>query len=141
MLFPEKRFSLINRDLFDDFFNDSFFDTKVNTMMSTDIKETDTGYILDMNIPGFNKEDLKMSLNNGYLTITGETTSENTENDEEGRIIRQERHSGSCTRSFYVGEAINEDDIKASYTNGVLTVQIPKKDHKEIETKKFITIE
>ena len=125
--------------LFDDFFQDDFFAAKANHLMSTDIKEEEHGYEIDINIPGFSKEDLNMELEQGYLTVTASHNSTNEKKDDEGKIIRQERYSGKQSRSFYVGEGVKVEDIKAAYTNGVLSIQIPKKE--ALETKQYITIE
>ena len=139
MLFPE-RFNF-NKGLFDDFFTDSVFNTKTANIMSTDIKEKDNGYELDMEVPGFDKEDLKLELKEGYLTITAQHNTANDKKDNDGRIIRQERFYGSSKRSFYVGDQIEKQDIKAKYDKGILNIFIPKKDVKKIETKQTIEIQ
>lgn len=127
-------------DTFDDFFNDSFF-TRSNSVMKTDIHEADGNYLFNMELPGYNKEDIQLELKDGYLNISATHDSENEEKDNKGNIIRKERYSGSCSRSFYVGDAIHEDDIKAKFENGELKITIPKKDTQNIETKKYISIE
>ena len=110
-------------------------------MMKTDVKELEDGYVIDMDLPGFKKEDLKLELSEGYLTITAAKAVDH-EKKAEGKVIRQERYSGSMTRSFYVGEAITEEDIKAKYENGVLELRTPKIDPaKKVEEKKYIAIE
>lgn len=145
MLFPERRFGLVNNsDLFDYLFSDPVFNTNtVNTTnrMCTDIKENENGYELSMEVPGFNKEDLKLELKEGYLTISAQHNTENDKKDNDGRIIRQERYYGSCKRSFYVGEQIGKQDIKAKYDKGILNIFVPKKDIKKIETKQTIEIQ
>ncbi len=111
-------------------------------LMKTDIKESGQNYEITMNIPGVKKEDVKAELKNGYLTVNATASSEKNEKDEEGRYIRRERYSGSCSRSFYVGEAVKEEDIKARFEDGTLKLQIPKKEERPaVEDKKYITIE
>ena len=139
MLFPE-RFNF-NKGLFDDFFTDSVFNTKTANIMSTDIKEKDNGYELDMEVPGFDKEDLKLELKEGYLTISAEHNTTNDKKDDEGHIIRQERYYGSAKRSFYVGDQITQEDIKAKYDKGILNVFVPKKEVKKSEDKQVIEIQ
>lgn len=131
-------------DLFDDFFNDSFFTAPVranNTLMRTDIKDNGTDYLLDVELPGFKKEDIKAELKDGYMTISASHEDSKDEKDADGKLIRQERYSGSCKRSFYVGEDVKQEDIKASFENGVLKLQFPKEAPKAIEeTPKYIQI-
>ena len=107
-------------------------------LMKTDVKETDEGYEVDVDLPGFNKDEIKLDLNNGYLTISTEK-SLNKEN--KGKMLRQERYVGTMQRSFYVGESITEDDIKAKFENGVLSLMIPKKAAPKVPEKKQILIE
>ena len=107
-------------------------------LMKTDVKETDEGYEVDVDLPGFNKDEIKLDLNNGYLTISTEK-SLNKEN--KGKMLRQERYVGTMQRSFYVGESITEDDIKAKFENGVLSLMIPKKETPKVPEKKQILIE
>lgn len=144
MLFPERRFGLVNNsDLFDYLFSDPVFNTNtVNTTnrMCTDIKENENGYELSMEVPGYNKEDLKLELKEGYLTISAQHNTQNDKKDNDGRIIRQERYYGSCKRSFYVGEQIEKQDIKAKYDKGILNIFVPKKEVKKIEDKQVIEI-
>lgn len=131
-----------NNDLFDDIF-DNMFRTPTytnNAVMKTDVHEKDGKYILDVEIPGYKKEDVKISLFNGTLTISAEHNETNEEKDAKGRVLRQERYSGTCTRSFYVGDAIKDTDVKASFDNGILKIEIPTEQKKEEETKKFIDI-
>jgi len=132
--FPEiKRFDLFN-DLFDDVF------TSRNEMMKTDIKELDGKYELDVELPGFDKKDVNIELYDGYLTISASKNEENEEKDKEGNIIRQERHFGSCSRSYYVGNNITEKEILANMENGVLKISVPSEESKKLETKKTIQI-
>jgi HSP20 family molecular chaperone IbpA len=131
-----------NNDLFDDIF-DNMFRTPTytnNAVMKTDVHEKDGKYILDVEIPGYKKEDVKISLFNGTLTISAEHNETNEEKDAKGRVLRQERYNGTCTRSFYVGDAIKDTDVKASFDNGILKIEIPTEQKKEEETKKFIDI-
>ena len=139
MLFPERRFGLVNNsnNLFDYLFSDPVFN--VNTTpnrMSTDIKEKESGYELSMEVPGFDKEDLKLDLEDGYLTVSAEHNKTNEEKDNEGHIIRQERYYGNTKRSFYVGDAVTKEDIQAKYDKGVLNIFVPKKEVKKIEDNK-----
>lgn len=128
--------------LFPGLFNDAFDDMMHDhNMMKTDIREKDGNFILDMELPGFKKEDIQMELKEGYLTINASRNTNKEDKDEEGNIIRQERFSGTCTRSFYVGEDITHEDIKASFGNGELKVIIPKEAPKKVEEKRFIPID
>lgn len=131
-----------NNDLFDDMF-DSMFRAPVfggQSLMKTDVREKDGKYLLDIEIPGYNKEDVKISLYNGTLTVSASHNTTNEEKDAEGRMLRQERYSGSCSRSFYVGEGIRDTDVHASFNNGILRVEVPTEQKKEEEEKKFIEI-
>lgn len=130
-----------NNDLFDDIFDNMFRTPSYNqAVMKTDVHEKDGKYILDVEIPGYKKEDVKISLFNGTLTISAEHNETSEEKDAKGRILRQERYSGTCSRSFYVGDAIKDTDVKASFDNGILKIEIPTEQKKEEETKKFIDI-
>ncbi|MBS6954112.1 MAG: Hsp20/alpha crystallin family protein [Enterocloster asparagiformis] len=138
MLMP----SIFGENLFDDFMDFPFGGKKFNTMMKTDIRDTDGSYELDIDMPGFKKEDIKAQLKDGYLTISAATSANNDEQDKEGRYIRRERYAGSCSRSFYVGEGVKEEDIKAKFENGILKLSIPKVENKpQVEEKKYIAIE
>lgn len=110
-------------------------------LMKTDVKETETGYDIDMDLPGFKKEDVKAQVKDGYLVIQAESNTENEEKDEEGKFLRRERFSGSCRRTFFVGEAVTEEDIKAKFEDGVLKLSVPKKDKPAVEEPKYIAIE
>lgn len=127
-------------DVFDDVFQTPFFKNTSNTM-KTDIRKNDGNYVLEMEVPGYRKEDIQIELNNGYLNISATTNNENEEKDTKGNIIRKERYSGSCSRNFYVGNQIKESDIHATYENGELKITIPDIEAKNIEEKKVITIE
>ena len=129
-------------NMFDDFFKDPFF-TRNNSVkvMKTDIQEKDDKYILDMDLPGYDKEDIKAQLKDGYLTISAQKNTSNDEKDEEGNYIRRERYCGKCSRSFYVGDSIKEEDIKASFNNGILELTFPKEVPQKEEEIKYITID
>ncbi len=127
-------------DSFDDVFNNTFF---VNSKdeMKTDIHEKDNMYILSMELPGFKKENIHLGLQKGYLTIEAVKDETNDKQDENGNIVRQERFQGTCKRSFYIGEYIEEADIHASLANGELIVSFPKEAEKRIQESRFIPIE
>ena len=140
MLMP----SIFGENLLDDFFDFPFgsnYTATDSSLMKTDIKEMENGYEVTMNLPGVKKEDVKAELKDGCLTISASSNSNKDEKDEEGRYIRRERYSGSCSRSFYVGDAVTEADIKAKFENGTLTMMIPKKEvQPAVENKKYIAI-
>ena len=139
MLMP----SIFGEDLFDDFFGYPFRGYEMSSsLMSTDIKDTDGGYEVTMNLPGVKKEDVKAELKDGYLTINASSNSSKDEKDDNGHYIRRERYSGSCSRSFYVGDQVTEADIKAKFEDGTLKLLIPKAEEKPaVEEKKYIAIE
>lgn len=147
MLMP----SIFGESLFDDWFDDfdkEFFSRKnplygkhSRNMMKTDVRATDTTYELDVDLPGFKKEDVALSFENGYLTISAQKGIDKDEKDQDGQYIRQERYSGSMSRSFYIGDQIPHSDIKAKFEDGVLRISIPKQDMKVIENNKTISIE
>lgn len=110
-------------------------------MMKTDIRETDEGYELDIDLPGFKKDEIQAELKNGYLTVSAAKGLDKDEQNKKGEYIRRERYSGSMSRSFYVGEHLNEEDIKAKYEDGILKLSVPKKDVKELRQNKYIAIE
>ena len=138
-------------DVFDDFDRNFFrgfgnveralYGKHAQHMMKTDVKETDEGYEVDVDLPGFKKDDIHLELNNGYLTISTEKSLEKTNESKKGKMLRQERYSGVMQRSFYVGEHMTEEDIKASYESGVLHIIVPKKDAPRVPEKKTILIE
>lgn len=128
--------------MLDDFMGQPFGGHSTNNLMNTDVKETDTGYEVTMNLPGFKKEDVKGELKDGYLIIHAASNSSKDEKDSEGRYIRRERYSGSCSRSFYVGKDVTQDEIKAKFENGTLIFTVPKKEAKTaVEDKNYILIE
>ncbi|MGN0403118.1 MAG: Hsp20/alpha crystallin family protein [Acetatifactor sp.] len=159
MLMP----SLFNEsfNLFDRFYQDPWFGMndhewkdlekklyghRAQNVMSTDIKESETGYEMEIDLPGFSKDEITVELDEGYLTVSAakgldKNRAESEEEAKKGNYIRRERYSGACQRSFYVGEELTREDIKASFQHGILKLSIPKKDAKQVETKKYIEIE
>lgn len=144
--------TIFGENLFDDFMDDAFernffggrnplYGKHSKNLMKTDVKETETCYELDIDLPGFKKDEISAHLEDGYLTVSAAKGVDKDEKDNEGRYIRRERYSGSMTRSFYVGNAVTEEDIKAKYEDGILSLSIPKKDPKAVEAKKYIAIE
>lgn len=139
---------LTNRtfDLFDEMFNDPFFkrgfEPAATQIMKADIQENDQGYLLDIELPGYRKEDVQAELKDGYLTITAAHENKNEEKDSNGKFIRKERYTGTCKRSFYVGEQVSQEDIKAAFRDGILRLAIPKNlPQIEKEQPRLITIE
>ena len=145
--------SIFGENLFDDFmdfpFNDDFWGRKnhlygknAKRMMKTDIRETEGSYELDVDLPGFKKDEIKASLENGYLTISAAKGLDKDEKDKDGKYIRQERYAGAMSRSFYVGDEVTQDEIKAKYEDGILKLSIPKKEKKPaVEQDNHIAIE
>ena len=128
-------------DLIGDLFDDSFFHKNESKLMKTDIKELDDKYVIDVDLPGYNKEDIKISVENGCLVINASTNEEKNE-EEKGKVIKKERYYGQCSRSFYISDDLTVEDIKASYKNGTLSLEVPKKDEQEKETEKqYVQIE
>ena len=133
--------SIFGRDMFDDFYGDVFGNCKTTDLMKTDVKDTEKAYELTIDMPGVKKENIKAELKDGYLTISATSGYSNDDKDNDGKYIRRERHYGSCSRSFYVGDAVTQEDIKAKFENGTLKLTIPKKDEKPaIENKNYITL-
>ncbi|MFV0528741.1 MAG: Hsp20/alpha crystallin family protein [Lachnospiraceae bacterium] len=144
---------VFGENLFDDWFDfpfDKEFFSKAGALagrpeknlMKADVKEGKDAFELAIDLPGFSKEQIKADLNNGYLTISASRFSENDKKDEEGNYVRRERYSGSCSRSFYVGSQVTEEDIKGKYENGILNLEIKTVDpKKKVEEKKYIAIE
>ena len=126
--------------ILDDMFTSPIFSTRNDMAMKTDITEKDGKYLLDMELPGCKKEDIHLELNDGYLSVSASRNTNKEEKDDKGNLIRQERYSGSFSRSFYVGENVSEEDIKASYENGELKISFPKEVQK-LPEKKTIMIE
>ena len=145
--------SIFGENLFDDFMNDfpfekHFFGERnplygkhAKNIMKTDVKETDNSYELDIDLPGFKKEDINVQLDNGYLTIAASKSLEKEDEHEKSHYIRQERYSGSMSRSFYVDNDVKQEEIHAKYEDGILKLAVPKKAAKAIETNKYIQIE
>ena len=131
--------------LFDDMWNDPFFtrsyERSSSQVMRTDIHEKDGNYVVEMELPGYAKEDIKADLKDGYLTITAHKNETKEEKDAKGNCIHKERYTGTCNRSFYVGDEMKQEDIKAKFTDGVLKLQFPKEVKKQEEQPKLITIE
>ena len=153
MLMP----SIFGENLFDDFFGDfPFYDDRdmrnvekklygkhAGRVMKTDIKEMDNGYELIIDLPGFKKDEIKVSLDNGYLSIAAAKGLDQDEQEKDtGKYIRRERYAGSCERSFYVGDDMTEEDIKGEFKHGILKLFVPKKEAKAaVPERKFIAIE
>ena len=143
MMLPD----IFSDNFFDDFMNDpweeKYFRAPVAraTAMRTDVKDNGDHYQLDVELPGYKKEDIQAELKNGYLTISASKNANNDEKDEKGNFIRRERYQGSCSRSFFVGKDLTQEDIHAKFENGILTLTIPKEAPKKVEEKKFISID
>ena len=149
MLLP----SIFGEDYMDRWFNDMdrefarmerpLYGHNARNLMRTDVREHDDGYEVDIELPGFQKDEIQLSLENGYLTVSAAKGLDKDETDKKtGKLIRQERYAGTMSRSFYVGEDITEEDIKAKLEHGVLTLQVPKKEAKpQLPEKKYIAIE
>ena len=146
--------SIFNDNLFDDFFNFPFYDDKAerraekklyghhaHNLMKTDIKEKKDGYELEMDLPGFKKDEISAKLDDGYLTISASKGLDKDEEDKKGNYIRRERYAGSTSRSFYVGNGVKNEDVHAKFENGVLRLSVPKKAAEEIEANKYVSIE
>lgn len=144
MLMP----SLFGENLLDDFFDVPMFSRRsgfgnaTNNIMHTDVKENENGYEIDMDLPGVKKEDVQAELKDGYLTVKAATNTSNETKDDNGHYIRRERYSGSCSRSFFVGEQVTQEDIKAKFEDGVLKIVVPKKEEQpKVEESNYIAIE
>ena len=129
---------IYRKSLFDDFFDAPFNTGSASGLMKTDVKATDAGYELEIDVPGIDKENISVQLENGYVTVTAKTEKKNDEGKENGHYIRRERFYGTYSRSFYVGEDVNEEDVKAKYENGTLKLFVPDK---EKQPKDIISIE
>lgn len=154
MLFPSvKDFnSLAGENLFDDIWTNFPFESdwfgrknplygKTADIMKTDIRENEDNYEVSVDLPGFAKEDISVKLDNGYMTISASKEQKEEEKDKDGKFIRRERYSGSASRSFYVGDEVTHEDIKAKYENGILQLTVPKKEAKKLEQNSYIAIE
>ena len=150
MLYP----SIFNKNLFDDFMDFDFpafgefgdvdkklYGKHAPHVMKTDVKEHDDKFEVDIDLPGFKKDEIQLELQNGYLSIAATKGVDKEEKDKKGKLIRQERYSGSMQRSFFVGKNVTEEDIKAKFEDGVLKLEIPKKEAPKVPEKKTIMIE
>lgn len=145
--------SIFGENLFDDFFMDPFNDPLFNSsrnalygkhsknMMKTDVRETDGSYELDIDLPGFKKDEINAEIRDGYLTVSAAKGLDKDESDKDGRYIRRERYAGQCSRSFYVGEGVTEQDISAKFEDGILRLSIPKKEQPQLPQTRRIAIE
>ena len=146
--------SIFGENLFDDSLSDFFdfgrmmpqvsselYGKHARNLMKTDVRELDGSYELDVDLPGFKKDEIHLELKDGYLTISAEKSLEKDKENKQGKMLRQERYSGVMQRSFYVGEHLTEEDVKASYENGVLHIKFPKKEALKAPEKKTILIE
>ena len=145
MLMP----SIFGENLFnDDWMNFSFpevdkelYGKHAGNVMKTDVRETDSGYEVDIDLPGFKKDEINAQLDNGYLTISASKGLDKEEKNKEGKYIRKERYAGAMSRSIYVGDEVTQADIKARYEDGILRLSVPKKEKKAVENNKYIAIE
>ncbi|MCI1901696.1 MAG: Hsp20/alpha crystallin family protein [Bifidobacteriaceae bacterium] len=142
--------ALFDDTVMSDVFSDPFFTQPVPshfsammapTTMTTDIKESDKGYDLTIDMPGFSKDDISVSVDGGYLTVSGEQSGKHDEKGEDGKFLRRERYAGSCSRSYYVGEAVTSKDVTAHYENGTLHLLVPKKVESSVEQGEKVQIE
>ena len=145
--------SIFGENLFDDFMNDFSFPTFPNVdkelygkhaknLMKTDVKETENAYEIDIDLPGFKKDEIQMELKDGVLTVSAAKGLDKDEEDKKGNYIRKERYAGSMSRSFYVGENVEQEDVKAEFKHGILKLFVPKKEAKPaVEENKYIAIE
>ena len=142
---------LFGEDLFDEFWgfpthelaniDKRLYGKHARHMMETDVHETETDYELEMNLPGFKKDQINVKLEDGYMTISASKDHDQEKKDRHGKIIRQERYAGAMQRSFYVGESVKVEDVKAKFEDGVLKLCIPKKELKELPANNTIAIE
>lgn len=143
--------AIFGEDLFDEWLggalsgfadmNRQLYGKNAKNMMKTDVKETEGGYRVAVEMPGFDKNEISVELDKGYLTLTASRNVDQDEQGEDGKYIRRERYAGTMQRSFYVGEGVQQEDIKARYENGVLTLEVPKEDTQKIQQSKYIAIE
>ncbi len=144
--------SIFGENLFDDFFNDPFgmvsartenplYGKHARNLMKTDVRETEDSFELDVDLPGFKKDEIGVELKDGYLTISASKGLDKDESDKNGKFIRQERYTGACSRSFYVGEHVQPEDIGAKYEDGILRLSVPKNVKKALPETKRIAIE
>ena len=145
--------SIFRDNLFDDMFDFDDFDKEFNrmmrplygkhaqNMMKTDVRETENSYELDIDLPGFKKDEITVQLDNGYLSISASKGLDKDEEKKDGKYIRRERYAGSMNRTFYVGSQLTQQDIQAKFEDGILKISVPKKDVQQIEQNKYIAIE
>lgn len=143
--------AIFGEDLFDEWMggalsgfadlNRQLYGKNTKNMMKTDVKEIEGGYQVAVEMPGFDKSEISVELDKGYLTITASKDMNQDEQDGNGKYIRRERYAGTMQRSFYVGESVQQEDIKARYENGVLKLDVPKEDVQKIQQNKYIAIE
>ena len=144
--------SIFGENMFDDWFDFPFDRSLVSgrnalygkhekNLMKTDIRDTGSGYELDIDLPGFKKDEIKDKVENGYLTIHAEKGLNKDEKDEKGAYIRRERYIGQCSRSFYIGDGVEQSDIRAKFEDGILRLSVPKKEQPKLEENKYIAIE
>ena len=136
--------NLFNDDWMDFSFPDidkELYGKHAKNLMKTDVKEKDGNYEVAIDLPGFKKDEINAQLDNGYLTISAAKGLDKDEKDKKGKYIRKERYAGAMSRSFYVGEGVTQEDIKAKYEDGILRLSVPKKEAKAVENKKYIAIE
>ena len=145
--------SIFGENLFDEFFDDDFpmipmrsirnplYGKNAKNLMKTDVRETDNTYELDIDLPGFKKDEVQLDLKDGYLTISAAKGLDKDQEDKKGKYIRQERYAGACSRSFFVGEGIEPRDVSAKFEDGILRISLPKQVKKELPRNSTITIE
>lgn len=143
--------SIFGENLFDDFFSDPFgmmvpqgrdplYGKHAKNLMKTDVRETESTYELDVDLPGFTKDEVNVELKNGYLTIQAAKGLDKDQSDKKGKYIRQERYAGTCSRTFYVGEGVEPEDVTAKFENGILQLSIPKEAKKQLPKNTSVTI-
>ena len=143
--------SIFGENLFDDFFSDPFgmivpqgrdplYGKHAKNLMKTDVRETESTYELDVDLPGFTKDEVNVELKNGYLTIQAAKGLDKDQSDKKGKYIRQERYAGACSRTFYVGEGVEPEDVTAKFENGILQLSIPKEAKKQLPKNTSVTI-
>ena len=144
--------SIFGENLFDDFFSDPFemmmpqsrnplYGKHAKNLMKTDVRETENSFEVDMDLPSFKKDEVNLELKDGYLTVSADKALDKDKKDNEGRYIRQERWSGSCSRSFYVGDTVKPEDVHAKFENGILQIALPKQEQKQLPSTTAIAIE
>ena len=141
--------SVFGKDIFDDFMDDfgfpdvnkELYGKHAKNVMNTDVRELEDGYEIIMDLPGFKKDEIEIMLENGYLNVSATKGLDKDESDKAGKYIRRERYAGSMSRSFYVGDDITHEDIHAKFENGILKLDVPKKEAKAVEAKKRVAIE